>query len=48
LRQTDLGLDTIANQAGCSTTSHFCRLFQTRFNQTPSEYRHACKVRAIR
>lgn len=47
LRQTDLGLDAIATQTGCSTTSHFCRLFQTRFGQTPSEYRHEKKAQAI-
>ncbi|HWF19027.1 MAG TPA: substrate-binding domain-containing protein, partial [Verrucomicrobiae bacterium] len=45
LRQTDLGLDDIARQTGCSTTAHLCRLFQNRLQQTPTEYRHAQKSR---
>jgi LacI family transcriptional regulator len=40
LRQTDLSLEEVGHKTGFSTTAHLCRLFQDRFGQTPTEYRH--------
>ncbi len=39
LQQTDLGLEEISRRTGFSTTAHFCRLFQHRLGQTPTQYR---------
>lgn len=45
LQQTSLSLGEIARQSGFATTAHLCRLFKSRFQQTPSEYRLSCKNR---
>jgi LacI family transcriptional regulator len=41
LRQTNLSLDQIARQSGFRDGASFCRLFQNRLGQTPTQYRHA-------
>jgi hypothetical protein len=41
LRQTNLGLAEIARQSGFRDGPSFCRLFQNRLRQTPTQYRHA-------
>ena len=41
LRQTNLGLAEIARQSGFRDAPSFCRLFQKRLSQTPTQYRHA-------
>jgi LacI family transcriptional regulator len=41
LRQTNLGLSEIARQAGFRDAPSFCRLFQNRLRQTPTQYRHS-------
>ncbi|SPE60888.1 Transcriptional regulator [Verrucomicrobia bacterium] len=43
LRQTNLGLAEIARQSGFRDAPSFCRLFQNRLRQTPTQYRHAKK-----
>lgn len=43
LRQTNLGLAEIARQSGSRDAPSFCRLFQKRLRQTPTQYRHAKK-----
>jgi LacI family transcriptional regulator len=43
LRQTNLGLAEIARQSGCRDAPSFCRLFQRRLSQTPTQYRRAKK-----
>ena len=42
LRNTDKNVDEIANAVGYENMTYFHRLFQTRFGQTPRQYR-ACK-----
>jgi LacI family transcriptional regulator len=41
LQQTDLRLDEIARRTGFSTTSHLCRLFQTRLGRSPTQCRRS-------
>ncbi len=41
LRQTNLGLDQVARQCGFRDAPSFCRLFQNRLKQTPTQYRLA-------
>jgi LacI family transcriptional regulator len=43
LRQTNLGLDQIARQSGFRDAPSFCRVFQSRFKQTPTQYRYVKK-----
>jgi LacI family transcriptional regulator len=45
LQQTDLGLNDIAQRSGFSSAAHLCRLFQSQFEQSPTEFRLACKIR---
>ncbi len=39
LRETGLGLEEIVARAGYSTPSHFCRIFQKQFKESPTQYR---------
>ena len=41
LRQTNLGLAEIARQSGFRDAPSFCRLYQHRLHQTPTQYRQA-------
>jgi LacI family transcriptional regulator len=45
LQLTDLSLEKIGRRTGFSTTAHLCRLFQNRFGQTPTQYRHLRKMK---
>ena len=39
LRETNLRLEEIVQRTGYSTPSHFCRIFQKRFRESPTDYR---------
>lgn len=39
LRETGLSLEEIVDRVGYSTPSHFCRIFQKQFNESPTNYR---------
>jgi len=43
LRQTDLRIEDIAARSGFSTATHFCRLFQTHLQTTPTRYRQSSR-----
>jgi Transcriptional regulators len=45
LQQTNLNLDEIARRSGFSTAAHLCRLFQSRFKQSPTRFRLSRKIR---
>lgn len=45
LQQTNLNLEEIARRSGFSTSAHLCRLFQSRFKQSPTRFRLSCKIR---
>jgi LacI family transcriptional regulator len=44
LRQTNLSLSAIARQSGFRDITTFCRVFQKRVRQTPTEYRQSKKT----
>jgi LacI family transcriptional regulator len=39
LQETELNLDQVAGKAGFATAAHLCRVFQAKFQQTPTAYR---------
>ena len=39
LRETGLSLEEIVDRVGYSTPSHFCRIFQKQFKESPTNYR---------
>jgi LacI family transcriptional regulator len=40
LRQTKLNLNEIAQHTGFSSAAHVCRLFQQRYQSSPTEFRN--------